>query len=243
MLGFRLGTSAPRGEPLDLKYHVPSLSSPKTVYEVDTEERHCTCPAYKHSRSRRWCKHLTFVTTRPGYYSNADELEPAPKTMADECPGLYTIGHSNHSPEDFIALLERYQIRAVVDVRSVPYSGYNPHFNRGQVRALIRAEGIDYFWAGKELGGRDKISVTSAAFLGRMVQIADMASRSRVALMCSEGDPGECHRAWKLTAWLHRNTETIALHILRDGSLRESGLFETSMGSDWLITDYGGKTE
>ncbi len=213
------------------------------MYEVDIEERHCTCPGFKHSRSRRWCKHLTFVTTRPGYYSNVDEPEPAPKTMATEVPGLFTLGHSNHSIEDFTALLERYQIRAVVDVRSVPLSLYCPHFNRGALRALIRAEGIDYFWAGEELGGREKIPVTSQAFIGRMAQIADMAGRSRVALMCSEGNPAECHRAWKLTAWIHRNTEMIAQHIFRDGSLGESGELETAMGSDWLITDYGGTTE
>ena len=223
------------------RFVVPSLSSPKTEYEVDTEERHCTCPAYKHSRSKRWCKHLTFVTTRPGYYAQAGDEPTAEQTLSEALPGLFTLGHSNHSAEDFIALLERHHIRAVVDVRSAPYSRFNPHFSREKLRALIRAEGIDYFWAGKELGGRGKIPVTSAAFLGRINQIAEMAGRTRVALMCSEGDPADCHRGMKLTAWMHRNTELIAQHILRDGTTVESGHFETEMGGDWLWKDYGGK--
>lgn len=223
------------------RFVVPSLSSPKTTYEVDTEERHCTCPAFKHSRSKRWCKHLTFVTTRPGYYQGVDEPPETEQALSEALPGLFTVGHSNHPIEDFVALLERHHIRAVIDVRSAPYSRFNPHFNREKLRALIRAEGIDYFWAGEELGGRGKIPVTSAAFLGRMQQVAEMASRSRVALMCSEGDPADCHRGMKLTAWVHRNTEMIAQHIMRDGSLTESGLFETTMGSGWLWHDYGGK--
>jgi hypothetical protein len=217
------------------------LSTPKTTYEVDTEERHCTCPAYKHSRNKRWCKHLTFVTTRPGYYESEEDCGEPEQTLSEAVPGLYTLGHSNHSIEDFIALLERYQIRAVIDVRSAPYSRFSPHFSREKLRALIRAEGIDYFWAGKELGGRGKIPVTSAAFLGRMKQVEEMVSRSRVALMCSEGDPADCHRGMKLTAWMHRNTEVIAQHIRRDGTTVESGHFETEMGGEWLWVDYGGK--
>ena len=223
------------------RFVVPSLSSPKTTYEVDTEERHCTCPAFKHSRNKRWCKHLTFVTTRPGYYASSDDDRPLEKPLSEALPGLFTIGHSNHSIEDFLASLDRRQIRAVIDVRSEPYSSFSPHFIREQLRVSIRVEGIDYFWASKELGGRGKTSVTSAEFIGRMQQVEEMASRTRVALMCSEGDPANCHRGWKLTAWIHRNTDMIAQHILRDGTITESGYFETEMGGDWLWHEYGGK--
>ena len=225
------------------RFVVPSLSEPKTTYDVDTEARHCTCPAFKHSRNKRWCKHLTFVTTRPDMYEHDGDPPSAEKTLSEALPGLFTIGHSNHMLHDFLGLLERYHVRILIDVRSSPYSRFCPHFAREKLRQSVRAEGMDYFWTGKELGGLGKIPVTSAAFLGRMRQVEEMASRERVVLMCSEGKPKDCHRAYKLSAWMHRHTGMVAQHILRDGTALDSLLFETEMGEKWLIKDYGGNTE
>lgn len=45
---------------------------------------------------------------------------------------LFTIGHSNQSQEEFLAMLRRYGIDCVVDVRSVPASKYSPQFNMVQ---------------------------------------------------------------------------------------------------------------
>ena len=47
---------------------------------------------------------------------------------------LWTIGHSNHPLETFLALLRRHEIEVLVDVRSSPYSGYCPHFNTEQLK-------------------------------------------------------------------------------------------------------------
>lgn len=223
------------------QFVVPSLSLAKTKYDVDPEVPSCTCPAFEHSGRKRWCKHLTFVTTRPDMYASSEDDGPPEQMLSEALPGLFTVGHSNHSIEDFLALLERYHIRAVIDVRSSPYSRLSPHFGRERLRASIRAEGIDYFWAGKELGGRGAIPVESAAFLGHMKQVVEMAGRTRVALMCSEGNPAECHRGMKLTAWLHRNTNRSAMHILRSGELVNSESMEAKMGEEWLWVDYGGK--
>lgn len=224
-----------------MKFHVPSLSVAKTRYEVDTDGPSCTCPAFEHSGRKRWCKHLTFVTTRPDMYVSSEDDGPPEQTLSEAVPGLYTVGHSNHSIEDFLALIERYHIRAVIDVRSSPYSRFNPHFSRETLRASIRAEGTDYFWAGNELGGRGQIPVKSAAFLGRIKQVVGMSERTRVAMMCSEGDPKDCHRAYKLMAWVHRNTETIGQHIRRDGTLAASDALEKDQGGEWLWPCYGGK--
>jgi len=53
--------------------------------------------------------------------------------MSDVSPGptntLWTIGHSNHPLEAFLALLERHRMEAVADVRSSPYFGYASQFN------------------------------------------------------------------------------------------------------------------
>jgi hypothetical protein len=221
-------------------YIVPSVSTPETAYEVDTDKPSCNCPAFKHSRGRQWCKHLTMVEARPGRYASIDNGAAIGATK-DASPGLFTIGHSNHSIQNFLSLLRQHHIRAVVDVRSSPYSRYSPHFCRDALRRYVRAEGIDYFWAGKELGGRGKIPVGSAAFYGRMNQIVEMAGRIRIALLCSEGKPEDCHRAMKLTAWVHREADGYARHILRDGSLLSSEVLEQKMGPEWLWVDYGGE--
>ena len=48
---------------------------------------------------------------------------------------LYTIGHSNHSIDRFIQLLDENGIMILVDVRSAPYSRYNPQFNKEDLQA------------------------------------------------------------------------------------------------------------
>ncbi len=42
---------------------------------------------------------------------------------------VFTIGHSNHSIEYLIELLQTHSINCIIDVRSVPASAYNPQFN------------------------------------------------------------------------------------------------------------------
>ncbi len=225
---------------------VPSVSTPETAYEVDTDAPACNCPAFKHSRGRRWCKHLTMAESRPDLYACIENVPGFSGQKAvfepkkDAGPGLFTIGHSNHSIENFLSLLKQHHIRAVLDVRSVPYSRFSPHFCRDALRRYARAEGIDYYWVGKDLGGRDKIPVGSAAFAGRMNQIMEMAGRMRIALMCSEVKPEDWHRAMKRTAWVHREANGYARHILKDGSLLSSEVLEEKQGDDWLWTDYGG---
>ncbi|KKM26562.1 hypothetical protein LCGC14_1583570, partial [marine sediment metagenome] len=147
---------------------VPSVSTPEAAYKVDTEKPACTCPAFEHSRGRRWCKHLAMAEARPDLYSCIEPGQAVVGPTEDAGPGMFTIGHSNHSIENFLSLLRQHHIRAVVDVRSKPYSRFSPHFCRDALRDHVRGAGIDYYWAGKELGGRDKIPVTSAAFTGRM---------------------------------------------------------------------------
>lgn len=67
---------------------------------------------------------------------------------------LYTIGHSNRTPDDLIAHLRQHQITLLVDVRSAPYSRYVPHFNKKSLHALLHEHDIKYSFAGEKLGGR-----------------------------------------------------------------------------------------
>ncbi|KKM16737.1 hypothetical protein LCGC14_1682740, partial [marine sediment metagenome] len=196
---------------------------------------------FVHSRGRRTCKHLALVEARPDLYAC---IEPGLKAVVgptvDASPGLFTIGHSNHPIENFLSLLGQHHIRAVIDVRSKPYSQYSPHFCRDALRRSVRAKGIDYYWAGKELGGRDKVSIDSAPFHDRMTQIVEMATRMRIALMCSEGKPQDCHRTWKLIAWVHHKVQGYARHILTDGTLLSSEILAAKLGDDGLWFEFGG---
>ena len=67
---------------------------------------------------------------------------------------LYTIGHSNHSLEKFIKLLNDNEIMILVDVRSAPYSSYNPQFNKDTLEFELPRHNLHYSFAGKYLGGR-----------------------------------------------------------------------------------------
>src|SRR4051812_7264740 len=67
---------------------------------------------------------------------------------------IWTIGHSNLSFEEFVALLTGEGIEVVVDVRSYPYSRFAPQFNREAVQRSLHAYGMRYLFLGDELGGR-----------------------------------------------------------------------------------------
>src|SRR5215469_10403560 len=66
----------------------------------------------------------------------------------------YTIGHSSHSAELFLALLANHAIQVVVDVRSAPYSRYAPQFDREILQRALGQGGFRYLFLGRELGGR-----------------------------------------------------------------------------------------
>nr|MBF6591494.1 DUF488 domain-containing protein [Ktedonobacterales bacterium] len=67
---------------------------------------------------------------------------------------LYTIGHSNHAMESFLALLKRHAIQILADVRSSPYSRYTTQFNRPDLEYVVERAGIQYLFLGESLGGR-----------------------------------------------------------------------------------------
>ncbi len=132
---------------------------------------------------------------------------------------IWTVGHSRHSIAKFLALLKQHRITMAVDVRSRPFSRWR-HFNRDNLSRSLGEQSIDYRYGGSILGGRDEISVHAKPFVAEMETVVQLiANGNRIALTCSEGKFCECHRAGKLTAWLHRNhTHVSTTHILPDGS-------------------------
>ena len=148
--------------------------------------------------------------------------------MASE---VFTIGHSTHSIEKFIALLSMHGIDVVADVRSSPFSKFNPQFNRENLQTSLKASGIRYVFLGKELGARsedpacyvaDKVQYDRLAqtplFQSGLDRVVEGAENYRIALMCAEKDPLDCHRTILVSRELLKRGLTVT-HILEDGSL------------------------
>ncbi len=126
-----------------------------------------------------------------------------------EYGGCYTVGHSTHSIEDFVALLQRYGIDAVVDVRSSPYSRMAPQFNRESLMHQLKREECRYIYLGNMLGARyddEKLLFSDGLvdfeavrrterFQEGVVRVRNgLAKGYTIALMCSEKEPFDCHR-------------------------------------------------
>ena len=149
---------------------------------------------------------------------------------------VLTIGHSNHALEKFIELLRRHRVNALADVRSAPYSRFNPQFNREPLAASLKAEGIAYVYLGRELGGRPgdracyddegrilyhRVAATEPFHRG-LERVVDGAVRFRIALMCAEKEPLHCHRTLLVAHELDKRGVGVA-HIHADGRLESHG--------------------
>lgn len=147
---------------------------------------------------------------------------------------IYTIGHSNHSMVAFVSLLTAHNIGCLIDVRSKPYSKYQPHFCRNPLATSVIAEGIEYLYGGRVLGGLNEVSISSPEFLASMTRIMEISETKPVALMCSEKDPKTCHRAMKLTAWVHaKHPDLVCAHIIPGQPLMDSKKLQQVMKPTW----------
>jgi len=144
---------------------------------------------------------------------------------------LYTIGHSNHSVETFVDLLLRHRVSAVADVRSSPFSRFNPQYNRENLKPALLRAGIAYVYLGNALGPRSddpacyengRVSYERLAetplFRAGLKRLREGAERQRIAIMCAEKDPIVCHRMILICRALRSESIDIR-HILEDGSL------------------------
>jgi len=124
---------------------------------------------------------------------------------------MMTIGHSNRSLADLIAMLQAHGVQTLVDVRTVPKSRYNPQFNRDALPVPLATAGIQYLHM-PGLGGlrharKDSLNTAwrNDSFRGYAdyMQTAEFARSldeliaipGEVALMCAESVPWRCHRS------------------------------------------------
>ncbi len=149
---------------------------------------------------------------------------------------IYTIGHSTRTLDEFLGLLNRFQIELLVDVRTVPRSRHVPHFNGDSLARVLREHGIVYSHL-KLLGGLRKPDKDSSnkgwrnlsfrgfadymqteEFTKGLHELLDLASEKTVAFMCAEAVPWRCHRSLISDVLLVRGIEV--QHIISEKSFR-----------------------
>jgi uncharacterized protein (DUF488 family) len=159
---------------------------------------------------------------------------------------IFTIGHSDNPIEWFVDLLRMHQVTALADVRSSPFSRFNPQYNRDQLKAALKTACIFYVPLGAELGARRSeqdcyvdgkarydLIAKLALFQEGLRRVRQGAANYRVALMCAEKDPITCHR----TILVCRHLKPFGIpisHILQDGEL------ETTSGMEQRLMDVAG---
>lgn len=154
---------------------------------------------------------------------------------------LFTIGHSTHSVDAFLALLHQHAITAVADVRSRPYSRFTPQYNRECILDFLSIAGIQYVYLGQELGARREepdcyveakarydLIARTVLFQRGLDRLRRGIKSFRVALLCAERDPVTCHRTILVCRHLRKDIGTIS-HILESGSLERHEDAETRL--------------
>lgn len=152
-------------------------------------------------------------------------------------PTIWTIGHSTHSLDEFIAMLSSFQIALVVDIRRYPGSKRYPHFNKDALAVSLPQHYIAYTHM-EELGGRrnprsdshntgwrvpafrgyaDYMETTG--FTKAITELELLAKEKRVAYMCSEAVWWSCHRSL-VSDHLKFNGWTV-IHIMAEGKAEE----------------------
>ena len=148
-------------------------------------------------------------------------------------PTIFTIGHSNHGLEKLISLLKSNDIDLVVDIRSKPYSRFASWFNKTAINESLYDNEIRYIFLGDKLGGRpdDKryydaegrvaysLIAASPEFHEGIETLMKGCMGDRIALMCSEENPLNCHRFHLVSEDLE-NRGINVIHIRGDGRLQ-----------------------
>jgi uncharacterized protein (DUF488 family) len=133
---------------------------------------------------------------------------------------IYTLGTDRRSEEDFTEILFAYCIQSLIDVRSFPRSKI-PVFNKQNLEDLLKREGIEYHFLGKELGGFRKGGYTSYIITDEFNKgidlIESIALYKMSVIICAEKLPWKCHRKW-ISRELHKRDWEVD-HIIDKGKV------------------------
>lgn len=148
---------------------------------------------------------------------------------------IFSIGHSNHAIDKFLSLLESSEINMVVDVRSAPFSRMFPQFNQEILKKSLSDNSIGYLFLGDQIGGRSndpddyldgqviyKALANKEAFKTGIERLKEGSAKYRIALMCSEKEPLDCHRTLLVSQAL-ASSDIVVGHIHADGTVEAHG--------------------
>ncbi len=173
---------------------------------------------------------------------------------------VFTIGHSSHTIDRFLALLKQFAVEVLVDTRSLPRSSFAPQFDLQPFREAVKRAGLRYLNLGRQLGGRPegpefydatghvlywKVA-QSPAFQEGIARLESGMRRFAIALLCAEEDPARCHRRLLVGRVLAERGVSVE-HIRGDGRLQseaelsaadgvrapQMSLFEEARSPEW----------
>lgn len=142
---------------------------------------------------------------------------------------LHTIGYSHLSVAEVAALLKAADIDVLCDIRSRPYSRFNPDFSRERLRDLLAEHGIKYLYLGRELGGlpldpacyvdgraRFDLMAQQPSFIEGLDRLGRGLETHRPAIMCAEKEPTQCHRFLLVSRHMTRRGAEVR-HLKHEG--------------------------
>jgi len=136
---------------------------------------------------------------------------------------IYTIGTSNRTLREFTALLEKFEIEMLVDVRRFPTSKFE-HFRKNNLEGSFKKRKMDYIYLGLELGGYRKGGypeyMKTQAFKDGMTKLKNLAGCKKAAVFCAERLPWRCHRRF-IGNYLQENSFRV-IHIIEENKVWES---------------------
>lgn len=147
---------------------------------------------------------------------------------------IYSIGHGNKKIEDFISELKSFDIEYLLDIRSKPYSKWNPQFNQAALELELKKNKIIYVFVGDTLGGlpddrscydfNGKVIydlIKEKKFFKDGLKRLTTANDKKInlAIMCSESKPEECHRS-KLIGQELLKKEISLKHIVSNNQIK-----------------------
>jgi uncharacterized protein (DUF488 family) len=145
---------------------------------------------------------------------------------------LYTLGHSDHTIENFLELLQNARVQAVLDARSTPHSRFYPQFRMDSLKTVLEQNAISYQYAGYDLGGRPvdlacyrdgivayDLVMNRPWFEDGIQRLLKLAEDIPTAVMCAEEDPSHCHRHNLISVYiLHNHPGWQIVHLRSDGT-------------------------
>lgn len=145
--------------------------------------------------------------------------------MKSDLITVYTIGHGRHAWADFLALLQKYDVRFLCDVRNFARSRW-VQFNGKILEANLLENKIGYEWL-PECGG--KILAKTEDLERGIQRILELSAETKTAMMCSESQPltkhkiarANCHRVGLLSPLLKAKGASQIIHILPNGNAIE----------------------